>query len=215
MVPVHRPVSAVLGVLEASSDAVVATDQHGRIVIWNRAAERLLGYRADHVLGKPCYQVLDGVEPCGGRFCQKECELMKMGRRRESVRQFEMEVRTASGNRVPSTFSILAVPGSTPEEFTIIHLFRPSSRAQPHAQPSRRSPRADGALSPAVLRFALTARELEILKRLDEGASTRDIASALRISVTTVRTHIQHILRKLEVHSRLEAVALTLRKHLI
>jgi two-component system nitrate/nitrite response regulator NarL len=51
----------------------------------------------------------------------------------------------------------------------------------------------------------LTARELEILTMLAEGASSADIRDRLVVSPNTVRTHIQNILSKLQVHSRLEA----------
>jgi PAS domain S-box-containing protein len=212
MVAAHRPALAALGVLEGSSDAVVATDAQGRVVVWNRAAEKLLGYRADEVLGRPCYDVLDGIDPCGARFCRRECELTRMARRRETVRQFEMSVRTSSGGRVTAAFSILTVPGPSADEFTIFHVFRAAGDARPADRPRRAASAPDGVAAPHL---GLTPREAEILRRLDDGASTSDIAGTLRISPTTVRTHIQHILRKLEVHSRLEAVALTLRRHLI
>jgi two-component system, NarL family, nitrate/nitrite response regulator NarL len=61
----------------------------------------------------------------------------------------------------------------------------------------------------------LTARELEILRLLADGLTTRDIARHLFISGKTVGTHIEHILRKLRVHSRTEAVALAYRDGLV
>jgi DNA-binding NarL/FixJ family response regulator len=62
---------------------------------------------------------------------------------------------------------------------------------------------------------ALTARELEILRLLADGLTTPDIARHLFISRKTVGTHIEHILAKLGVHSRTEAVALAYRDGLI
>lgn len=59
---------------------------------------------------------------------------------------------------------------------------------------------------------ALSAREREVLRLLAEGAGTRDIARRLYISPATARNHIQHILGRLEVGSRLQAVALALRE---
>ena len=52
----------------------------------------------------------------------------------------------------------------------------------------------------------LTHREREILRLLSRGLGTRVIAARLCISPTTVRNHVQHILSKLEVHGRLEAI---------
>ena len=61
----------------------------------------------------------------------------------------------------------------------------------------------------------LTGRELEILRLLAAGLSTAAIASDLSISSTTVRNHVQRIITKLKVHSRLAAVALGYAKGLI
>jgi PAS domain S-box-containing protein len=61
----------------------------------------------------------------------------------------------------------------------------------------------------------LTARQAEILRMLEHGRSTRQIASELHLSTETVRNHVRHVLRALGVHSRLEAVALARREHLV
>jgi DNA-binding NarL/FixJ family response regulator len=57
----------------------------------------------------------------------------------------------------------------------------------------------------------LTSRELEVLGLLTEGLSQGEVATRLVVSPRTVGTHIQHILTKLDVHSRAQAVALALR----
>ncbi len=54
----------------------------------------------------------------------------------------------------------------------------------------------------------LTPREREVLSLLVRGLDHRGIATTLFISPETARTHVQRILRKLDVHSRAEAVAL-------
>jgi DNA-binding NarL/FixJ family response regulator len=53
----------------------------------------------------------------------------------------------------------------------------------------------------------LSERELEVLALLTEGADNDAIAARLVISPETARTHVQHVLAKLGVHSRLEAAA--------
>jgi LuxR family transcriptional regulator, maltose regulon positive regulatory protein len=53
----------------------------------------------------------------------------------------------------------------------------------------------------------LTERELDILRLMALGASNQDIAEQLVITVGTVKSHINHILRKLDAHNRTEAVA--------
>ncbi|MHB1307524.1 MAG: response regulator [Limisphaerales bacterium] len=52
----------------------------------------------------------------------------------------------------------------------------------------------------------LTPREREILQALAEGRMYKEIADRLGLSIETVRTHIHHIYRKLQVRSRTEAV---------
>ena len=54
----------------------------------------------------------------------------------------------------------------------------------------------------------LTARELEVFGQLAAGRDRRGIARVLGVSPHTVRTHIQRIFVKLDVHSMIEALAL-------
>jgi len=60
-----------------------------------------------------------------------------------------------------------------------------------------------------------TPRELEVLRALTEGLSTPDICEQLFIAPNTLRTHVQNIMGKLRVHSKLEAVAFALRYRLV
>jgi DNA-binding NarL/FixJ family response regulator len=62
---------------------------------------------------------------------------------------------------------------------------------------------------------ALTPREREVLQSLAEGKSNKEVASLLRISVTTVETHRAHIMRKLGVHSVAELVHYAVRHRII
>lgn len=61
----------------------------------------------------------------------------------------------------------------------------------------------------------LTGRELEVLRALAEGMATPDISERLSISRNTLRTHVQNIMMKLGVHSKLEAVTVALRYRII
>lgn len=62
---------------------------------------------------------------------------------------------------------------------------------------------------------SLTVREREVLGLLAGGATGEEIASALHVSPHTIRTHIQRILEKLNVHSRLQAAAIAMREGLV
>jgi DNA-binding NarL/FixJ family response regulator len=61
----------------------------------------------------------------------------------------------------------------------------------------------------------LTERERVILQRMSEGVSNDDIAGSLFLSIHTVHTHVRNILVKLEVHSKLQAVALAVKAGVI
>jgi two-component system nitrate/nitrite response regulator NarL len=61
----------------------------------------------------------------------------------------------------------------------------------------------------------LSPREREILALLADGKTQKQIASSLVISPKTVATHIQHLLAKLGVHSRAQAVALAFQRGLV
>jgi DNA-binding NarL/FixJ family response regulator len=66
-----------------------------------------------------------------------------------------------------------------------------------------------------VLVNLLTSREREVLRMIATAANSEEIARRLAISVNTVRSHIQSIFSKLQVHSRLEAAAFAARAGLL
>lgn len=77
----------------------------------------------------------------------------------------------------------------------------------------------DPALMPSFLsrdtQDILTPREREILKLLADGMSNADVAAKLFISQETVKSHVRHILAKLEADTRTHAVAIALRESII
>jgi two-component system NarL family response regulator len=53
----------------------------------------------------------------------------------------------------------------------------------------------------------LTPRQVEVLRLLEQGRSTKQIAADLHLSTETVSNHVRNVLRAMGVHSRIEAVA--------
>jgi len=84
-------------------------------------------------------------------------------------------------------------------------------------------PYVDPRLAPDFLRqlskprpgSILSAREREILQMLADGYSNREVSERLVVSVETVKTHVKHILAKLEAEHRTQAVAIGIRQSLI
>jgi DNA-binding NarL/FixJ family response regulator len=66
-----------------------------------------------------------------------------------------------------------------------------------------------------LLRNRLSAREIEILEQLARGRSNEAISEIFVLSPNTVRTHIQNIIKKMGVHSKLEATTLALQLGII
>lgn len=80
-------------------------------------------------------------------------------------------------------------------------------------QAARRTIRP-GPYHPEMAR-SLTPREREVLARLVRGESTSDMARSMGVRLSTTRTHVDSVLIKLGVHSRLEAVALAVREGIV
>lgn len=64
-------------------------------------------------------------------------------------------------------------------------------------------------------KFGLTEREMEVLEHLCQGASNKEIAEKLFISIKTVKSHLRSIFKKLHVSDRTQAVARALREGMI
>ncbi len=66
-----------------------------------------------------------------------------------------------------------------------------------------------------LLRDKLSSREIEILEQLARGSSNEEISETFVLSPNTVRTHIQNILKKMSVHSKLQATTMALQLGII
>ena len=210
-----------------TADGVLAVDRDQRIVLWNGGAEALLGFKAEEVLGRHCYEVIGGRDESGRLVCQLNCAAIGMMRRHEAVRTHDLLVRAKAGREVWANVSTIRVPSPRWDLCVLVHLFRDASRQKEmerfvqellsNAAKFSVSAGADPPMSsPAFLPVkAMTNREQEVLRLLAAGASTDAIATKLGISPATARNHINKILAKLGVHSRLEAVTLALRNSLV
>jgi PAS domain S-box-containing protein len=179
----------VEGALEKVRVPSYVVDRHGIIRWVNPAAREIVG----DVRGRQFTSVLSPEETRRAReiFARNISGAVERS-------DTEVVVVSADGERV--TFDLSAVP--IREGGRVIAMFgqvvdvefdRPAPTAHPH----------------------LTPRQTEVLRLLEDGRSTGQIAEELHLSVETVRNHIRHILRALGVNSRLEAVALTRREHLV
>jgi PAS domain S-box-containing protein len=219
-------VSRLFEALRNSADGAFVIDENLRIVYWNRAAETILGFDRDDVAGQFCYQLLHGYDDSKRLICKERCRVVQLALQSKPIPNYDLHVATRHGETCWLNMSVFTYRMSDANgKKAIVHLFHDLDRKEV-------DDKVLGQLVKVINRYhdirhkngdnklehhqnRLTSREREILALLADGHGTRDIAQLLTISIITVRNHIQHILQKLQVHTRLEAVAIATKYNLI
>lgn len=202
----------LLRTLGRTSDAMIAVGADMTIVGWNVAASDLFGLDADEALGEPCHTVLCWRDRCGDAVCD-DCVADPPGDSDELLPTREVIGRSANGKTLWLSATTIVPPREIRSQVRLVHLVRevalPPELERLVVERLQGWSLATQGDSDVLAR--LTPRENEVLHLLTEGLDGSAIANTLFLSQATVRNHIQHILKKLEVHSRTEAVGLALR----
>ncbi|MEK6804981.1 MAG: PAS and helix-turn-helix domain-containing protein [Nitrospirota bacterium] len=218
----------IADMVQRSADGALLADEQGIVVLWNKAAERLLGFRAVDVIGHPCHEVMRGQTSSGHPFCSSSCTVGKRLGCGGGVRHFDIQTRTKAGKTIWLNVSSLPVPSRKKDRFLFVHLFRDIGKQAKvrHLVQELQSvlsvsderpvfgatfsiaPASSDTVADVPATFPLSRREHEVLQHLALGERTARIADALCISPATVRNHVQHLCDKLGAHSRLEALAI-------
>jgi PAS domain S-box-containing protein len=164
-------------------------DPHGIIRWINPAAERLVG----DVRGR---QFTSVVAPEDTRRAREHFAKKLVGT--ETTTDAEVVLIDADGDRVSVEISSVCLM----EDHRLVGVFGQVADIEEEAEHH-------------PLPHHLTPRQSEVLRLLQQGRSTGQIARELHLSIETVRNHVRHVLRALGVHTRLEAVAVARREHLI
>jgi PAS domain S-box-containing protein len=218
-----RAFSEALDRIARSSHAAFARDSGERIILWNKKCEELFGLSAQSVIGKHCHDVTGGRDRFGNVYCHHNCPIASQAcDPSDPVRSFTLRAETKGG---PEWFEVgtFAIPSYHPALSTIVHFF---SEVKAKKQAPAERLLAGNAFTPEPLSIGppgfaggqpsvLTPREIEVLRLLAQGMTTPAIAAELFISPVTVRNHIAATLSKLDVHSKLAAVILAYRHHLV
>jgi DNA-binding CsgD family transcriptional regulator len=184
--------------LERAQDGFGILDWSLRVVVWNQAASLMTGVSASSAVGYPCdiagtLLTVDlsrpPVEPANGAAAGSAFDVQLYG----------LRIKTRGGRFTLPNVVATVVPVRCDKIYAFVHLSPGTVGRSPVASA------VDG------LPVALTEREYEILALLAGGKTAKPIATELSVSLPTVRTHIRHILRKLGVHSCLEAAVWFLR----
>jgi DNA-binding CsgD family transcriptional regulator len=183
---------------EGAQDGFGVVDWSLRVLLWNRAASLMTGIPAADTIGCGCD--ISGnvitVDLSGPPAATTNGAATGANHR---VQLYDLRIKTRGGRFDVVNVAATLVPVRCGEAYALVHLApRRTSCGEVHAPASR-------------LPVALTERESEILALLAGGKTAKPIASQLSVSLPTVRTHIRHILRKLGVHSCLEAAVWFLR----
>jgi PAS domain S-box-containing protein len=217
-------IGGAAAIAQRAADGAMLVDEDGVIRCWNRAAARLMGYRARDVIGRNCHAVMHGVMLNQQPLCSPSCSIGRRLACGHGVRNFEMETHTKRGKTIRLNISSLPIKSKGPHRFLALHLFRDITDQAVILESAANGPRRGKRVGSGTDQtnhqteipvipplpsawLPLTRREREILHRLAQGQETFAIADNMCISRNTVRNHIQHILVKLGVHSRLQALA--------
>lgn len=186
---------------EQTSDAVFVVGSDFRVVWWGPRAEELLGVPAEAAVGQRCFELIAGRHGAGQAECGPGCWVMRAARRGRSVPPFRIQVRGPAMERRWYSLGLMRDQDGT----FLVHLLRPQELATPPTEArGRHAPRLAQAPPDSPLDW-LTPRERDVLRLIVAGATGQEIAQRLSISHATARNHVQNVLMKLGVHSRLEA----------
>jgi DNA-binding CsgD family transcriptional regulator len=180
-----------------SDDALMALGPDLRVDAWNEELESLTGVPAAEAVGRPCWEVLGGVDERGAVICHPGCSAARLMREGWPIPSRRILIRAAEGRKLVMMSTIAAV--NADRDSVGLHLFRPTPDAQPEPEPDSH----------------LTARQQEVLELIADGAPAKTVAARLGITEVTVRNHIRAILLQLGCHSQLEALAEAKRRRLL
>ncbi len=222
-------VQELLGGLQ-SADGIFCVDHNQRIIHWSPSAERIMGHPAHEVLGRFCYDVLGSRDSQNYRFCRRNCPIIANARRGRMTSDYDVLTKTKAGAEVWINVSILLLKVKRTQSPLIIHLIRDVTERRRVEGLARRAVESLRELSTEQRQTAgqaagpdtrptplpaLSRRELQVLQLLASGLGTRQIADDLGVSPITARNHITHVVSKLGVRNRLEAVLYASRRRLI
>lgn len=206
----------IVCIVTGTGDPAFAIDGLGVIVAWNRAAEDVFAIASADACGMKCSDVIKGVDE-SGLVCSDECIVLRHSESEPAFRNFDLLVDMWNGKNWFNS-SLICVHCSGESSPYKIHILRQIDLQKRLEMSVRQFLVNETGVSDdqaatirssghSILRdVCLTGREIEILKLTAEGMSSSTIAAKLYISSATVNNHLQHILKKLNAHSRIEAV---------
>jgi PAS domain S-box-containing protein len=200
----------LLILVDGTADAMFGVDAAGRITAWNNAATELFGRSDKEVLTILCHEILR-CSTDNEMFRSEQCVITRVAQDNLPLANFDLRLQTKTGLQWCNLSTLIANDPNSGARQTLF-IVRPREMRKRLEQALNEFVRtygrdsANGNSNHASINGRLTSREIEVLKSLAKGHSTRTIANQLNISSATVNNHIKHILTKFDVHTRLEAI---------
>jgi DNA-binding CsgD family transcriptional regulator len=207
---------------ERTADSAFTVTDQGEICSWNRSAEELFGYRQTDVLTRTCHEVLDGRGALGTQVCRGGCTVGFCGAQHGKIPDFDLNVRTSSGNRLWVNISTIIFDEPRRNRRLIVHLARNISHRKKNeellakmADLSKELAATSGHIDGIEPVSPLSEQEQRILRLFAKAKNSGEIARYLGITLPTLRNHLHSINGKLRTHNRLEAVMHAMQRGLV
>jgi DNA-binding CsgD family transcriptional regulator len=211
-------------IVATASRAAVATDPGNRITHWNAVATELLGRVGSEVIGRNFQEIVQARDVFGNALCASHCAFHSIVRAGSAPENFDLDVMTAEGQKVRVAVSIVVVLGPLSDEYSLVYLLAPKRRRRRADEAIDRLLAERGPAGPAATgadqrgrrrQPRLTTRQKEVLALMVLGRNSSEMAEELGVSVHTVRSHVQGVLKALEVSTRVEAVSRALSERML
>ena len=205
-------------ILDAAPYGAYAVNLDQTILFWNHSAQRILGHKAEEVIGRRCCQVLQNLaEGDSTPSCIGGCPSIEFAKAGRNAPIVHVRMLCASGQRKFLTLTPLVIPQTRADQAVLIHLFHEREDAA-HAgrvastvrdvlfergQPGGLTDLTVDVLDSPV---SLTARETEVLQLVALGLSTQEVADGMYLSKYTVRNYIRNAREKLQASTTLAAI---------
>ena len=115
--------STFADLLFRTADGVFAVDAKQRTVLWNAGCAQLFGVPSSAALGRPCNEIVRGLDPGGRALCNGQCCVVRM-LQGEGVppKGFPLRARDSAGKTLALSVNLVLVPSQRMQSWTCVHL---------------------------------------------------------------------------------------------
>ena len=200
----HRDAFRVL--VETSPDGIVILGSELEVIYGNASLSRIFGYEAGEFMEKDTFSIIhpDDMPSIASRLTKmlhNPEDIRSHGQCRVMHRDGSWRVVDVAANNLLNNLIVRGI-------VLVIHTIGGRSQYEPSGAERKTA-------STMVQKYRLTETEHKVLTLVADGKSNPQIAEQLMVSPCTVRFHVTGILRKLDVTSRTQAVAIAVRHHLV